>query len=92
MKCFLSKIKSFLKRFSFRTGVVILLMCIPFYVFSFVQMALPLDIEVKGVLWVVLFGMAKMFQYTGITIIGANGVKKLKAFIFSSKKNKVGSL
>lgn len=92
MKRFLSKIKSFLKRFSFRTGVMVLLMCVPCYIFSFLQMALPMDIKVKGILWVVFFGMAKTLQYTGITIIGANGVKKLKALFISSKKNRVENL
>lgn len=92
MKHFLSKIKSFLKRLSFRTGVIVLLMCVPFYIFSFLQMALSIDIKVKGILWVVFFGMAKTLQYTGITIIGANGVKKLKALFISSKKNRVGNL
>lgn len=49
----LEKIKNFLKGLSFRTGVVILLLCIPFYILSFAQMAFPfLSPQVKGVLWV----------------------------------------
>jgi phosphoglycolate phosphatase len=41
-------------------------------------MALPISVEMKGVLWVVLFGMAKTFQYGGLTILGVEGVKRLK--------------
>lgn len=65
-------------RFSFRTGVIVLLCCIPCYILSFAQMALPISVEMKGVLWFVLFGMAKTFQYGGITILGVDGVKRLK--------------
>ena len=76
----LEKIKNFLKGLSFRTGVVILLLCIPFYILSFAQMAFPfLSPQVKGVLWVVLFGLAKTCQYGGLTILGVEGVKRLKA-------------
>ena len=72
------KIKDWLKGLSFRTGVVVLLCCIPFYILSFAQMALPISTEVKGVLWVVLFGLAKTCQYGGLTILGAEGVKRLR--------------
>lgn len=73
-------IKNWLSRLSFRTGVVVLLCCIPFYILSFAQMALPLSAATKGVLWVVFFGMAKTFQYGGLTILGAEGMKRLKAW------------
>lgn len=67
--------------------MVILLLCIPFYILSFAQMVFPfLSPQVKGVLWVVLFGLAKTFQYGGITILGVEGVKRLKAK-FGRKKN-----
>ena len=45
---------------------------------SFVQMLLPLSVGMKSVLWVVLFGLAKTFQYAGLTIIGAEGVRRLR--------------
>lgn len=69
-----------LQRFSFRTGIIVLLLCIPFYILSFAQMALPISAEAKGVLWVVLFGLAKTFQYSGLSILGVEGVKRLKDF------------
>ena len=72
-------VKSFLQKLSFRTGVIVLAMCIPFYVISFAQMALPLSASVKGVLWVIFFGLAKTAQYGGLTILGADGVRRIKA-------------
>lgn len=68
-----------LQRLSFRTGVVVLLCCVPCYIVSFAQMALPLSAYAKGVLWVVFFGLAKTFQYAGLTIVGVEGVRRLKA-------------
>ena len=72
------RIKEFLRRLSFRTGVIVLALCVPFYILSFAQMALPLSAYAKGVLWFVLFGLAKPFQYAGLTIIGVEGIKKLR--------------
>mgnify|MGYP007130652734 FL=1 len=80
-----SKIKSILERLSFCTGVVILALCVPFYILSFAQMALPISAAVKGVLWFVLFGLAKLTQYTGLTIIGVEGWQMLKSK-FSKKR------
>ncbi|MDO5759503.1 MAG: hypothetical protein Q4Q06_00590 [Bacteroidota bacterium] len=85
MKKYLNLILSFLKKLSFCTGVIILLMCILFYILSFVQLTFDLDIKFKGVLWVVLFGLAKTFQYLGLTIIGAEGVRKLKTMLSAKK-------
>ena len=82
----IDRIKQTLKSLSFRTGVIVLLLCIPCYIISFAQMALPISIEAKGVLWVVFFGLAKTFQYGGLTILGVDGWKRLKAFF--SKKDK----
>lgn len=78
-------IKQALKGLSFRTGVIVLLMCIPCYIFSFAQMALPISAGAKGVLWVIFFGLAKTFQYGGLTILGVDGWKRLKAY-FSKRK------
>lgn len=78
MKQLAVKLKTWLSRLSFRTGVVVLLCCIPCYILSFAQMALPLSVELKGILWFLLFGMAKTFQYGGLTILGVEGVKRLK--------------
>lgn len=76
----LAKIKITLQKISFRTGVIILALCIPFYILSFAQMALPISAALKGVLWFILFGLAKTTQYTGLTIIGAEGVIRLKSW------------
>lgn len=73
------KIKAFLSKFSFRTGVIVLALCIPCYIFSFAQMALPISVETKGVLWFIFFGLAKTFQYGGLTILGVEGWKRLKS-------------
>jgi phosphoglycolate phosphatase len=75
----LDVIKQWLGRLSFRTGVIVLSLCVPCYVFSFAQMALPISAKAKGVLWVVFFGLAKTFQYGGLTILGVEGWKRLKA-------------
>ena len=73
-------IKARLSKFSFRTGAFVLAMCIPFYILSFAQMMLPISTSVKGVLWVVFFGLAKTCQYGGLTIVGAEGIKRIKGF------------
>lgn len=78
MKRLFQDIKLRLGRLSFRTGVIVLLSCIPCYVLSFAQMALPISTGAKSVLWFVLFGMAKMLQYGGLAILGVEGVKRLK--------------
>lgn len=77
MKSLLFNIKQWLAGLSFRTGVIVLLLCVPCYILSFAQMALPISASMKGVLWFVLFGMAKTFQYGGLTILGVEGVKRL---------------
>ena len=74
------RVKTWLNGLSFRTGVIVLGMCIPFYIISFAQMALPLSATVKGVLWAVFFGLAKTAQYGGLTILGARGIARLKTY------------
>ena len=63
------------------------MMCIPFYILSFAQMALPISVKAKGILWFVLFGLAKTFQYGGITILGVEGIKRIKQVIKRKNKN-----
>ncbi len=82
------KIQAFLHRFSFRTGVIVLLMCIPCYIISFAQMALPISTQAKGVLWVVFFGLAKTFQYSGLSIVGVEGMKRIKNWWREKRKPK----
>ena len=78
-------IRTWLQSLSFRTGVIVLLSCIPFYILSFAQMLLPISAATKGILWTVLFGMAKTCQYGGLTILGVEGYKRLKD-MFRRKK------
>ena len=78
-------IKTWLQSLSFRTGVIVLLCCIPFYILSFAQMLLPINAATKGILWTVLFGMAKTCQYGGLTILGVEGYRRLKD-MFRRKK------
>ncbi len=87
LKQTLASVKKWLSGLSFRTGVIVLLMCIPFYILSFAQMALPISVEAKGVLWFILFGLAKTCQYGGLTILGVEGIRRLKA---KFRKNKQG--
>ncbi len=84
MKQFLIRVRQWLQGLSFRTGVVVLVLCVPFYILSFAQMALPeryLSVGAKGVLWAVLFGMAKTCQYGGLTILGVEGYRRLKTWM-----------
>jgi phosphoglycolate phosphatase len=79
MKDLFRRLKSWLQGLSFRTGVIVLSLCIPFYLLSFAQMLLPISAGAKSVLWVVLFGLAKTTQYAGITILGVEGYRRLKS-------------
>ncbi len=80
MKRLFQRIRAWLQTLSYRTGVVVLLCCIPFYILSFAQMLLPISTGAKTVLWTVLFGLAKTCQYSGLTILGVEGYKRLKSF------------
>lgn len=80
-------VKKRLVRLSFRTGVIVLAMCVPFYIISFAQMALPMSASTKGVLWFIFFGLAKTAQYGGLTILGAEGIKRLKTYRQRRKQN-----
>jgi len=87
VKKILAKIKEWLSKLSFRTGVIVLVMCVPFYILSFAQMALPISAGMKGVLWFILFGAAKSCQYGGLTILGVEGVARLRKW-WKEKKEK----
>ena len=86
MKTLVKRIKLWLQSLSFRTGVIVLLCCIPFYVLSFAQMLLPISAAAKGVLWTVLFGMAKASQYGGLTVLGVEGYQRLKDWLKRKKR------
>lgn len=81
------KMKTWLQSLSFRTGVIVLASCIPFYILSFAQMLLPINAAAKGTLWAVLFGLAKTCQYSGLTILGVEGYNRLKNWM-RQKKNR----
>lgn len=87
MKRLFTLFHQWLKSLSFRTGVIVLSMCIPFYILSFAQMLLPISATAKGVWWTILFGLAKTCQYSGLTIIGVEGWKRLKKKLQLEKKS-----
>lgn len=86
MKHLFQRIKNWLSLLSFKTGVIVLSLCVPCYIISFAQMALPISAATKSILWVVFFGLAKTFQYGGLTILGAEGVKRVKSYFKRKKK------
>lgn len=87
MKQFLARMRQWLASLSFRTGAIVMLCCVPCYIFSFAQAALPTSAATKALLWTIFFGLAKTFQYAGLTILGVEGVKRLKKY-FSLNKNR----
>lgn len=72
------KIKQWLAGLSFRTGVIVLAVCILCYIISFAQMLLPISTVAKGVLWFIFFGLAKTTQYSGLLILGKAGIDRIK--------------
>ena len=70
---------------SFRTGIVVAILCVIIYIVSFAKMLLPLSATTKGVLWAVFFGLAKTFQYAALLILGTAGLTRIKA-IFKCQK------
>lgn len=79
MKEWIRKIRQRLSRLSFRTGVMVLALCALCYAVSFAQMALPIPVVAKGVLWTLFFGLAKTFQYSALLILGKAGVSRLRS-------------
>lgn len=82
-----ARVSAYVKKLSFRTGAVILACCIPFYIFSFAQMLLPISATAKGVLWATFFGMAKGLQYLGILILGAEGIRRIKGSLRRKRRD-----
>ena len=56
------------------------LSCNILYAFSFLQMLLPVSAVLKGILWVVFYGLAKACQYTSLIILGKSGFSMLRAY------------
>ena len=74
----MNKLKLWLSKLSFHTGVVFLLICVICYIISFAQMLLPISATIKGVLWFIFFGLAKTFQYGGLAVLGIDGIIRVK--------------
>lgn len=74
----IKELKNRLSKLSFRTGVILIILCVICYILSFAQILLPISAVAKGVLWTIFFGLAKTFQYSGIAVLGVDGIKKLK--------------
>ena len=86
LKRHIDEVRLSLSKLSFRQGVVVLIVCVLFYVASFAQMALPISAKAKSVLWIVLFGCAKTAQYTGLAIVGVEGWRRIKAYLKLNKR------
>lgn len=87
MRLMIKRLKQWLSRLSFRAGIIMLVACVACYIISFAQMLLPISAVAKGVLWFVFFGLAKTFQYSGLVVLGVDGVKRLKLW-WKNRKNK----
>ncbi|MBQ7851446.1 MAG: hypothetical protein IJ342_00995 [Muribaculaceae bacterium] len=79
-------IKSWLATLSFRTGVILLIVAVLCYVISFAQMLGPFSATTKGVLWFIFFGLAKTAQYSGLAVLGATGISRIKKW-WQQRKN-----
>lgn len=86
-KEYIGKVKLWLSGLSFRTGVIVLLMAVPFYIMSFAQMMLPISVAWKSTLWFIFFGLAKTAQYSGLAILGVGGYRKLKEIVRGRRKS-----
>lgn len=82
----LDKVKLWLAGLSFRTGVIVLGVCVLCYVISFAQMLLPISAAAKGVIWFIFFGLAKTAQYSGLLILGKAGLERIKNWYKNKKK------
>lgn len=71
---------------SFRTGIIYLIVCAVLYIISFAQIMLPISSSTKTILWIVFFGLAKIAQYIGLAIVGAEGWRRIKAAIKRTKE------
>ena len=74
------RIRKWLSTLSFRTGMMVGVLCLFCYTASFAQLLLPLPAYTKGILWTVLFGLAKATQYTTLIIIGKAGLARLRQY------------
>ena len=83
-----------MSKLSFRTGVIVLALCMLFHIIAFLPI-IPwvkdwsllawMNPYVKGVWFTAWIGIAHVFKYAGLAILGVEGYKRLKAF-FKHKK------
>lgn len=81
-------VKRWLSRMTFRTGIIYLIVCLLFYIISFAQLLFPISASAKTALWITFFGLAKVAQYIGLAIVGAEGWRRIKAAIKRKKEPK----
>lgn len=81
------KIKTALSKLSFRTGLILLVICLLFHGVAISLFAIPLEGEIKALLITISFALAKIFQYSAIAILGVKGVMRIKAWIRKMKVN-----
>lgn len=75
----LEKIKNFFKGLSTRTGIILLILCIISYAIAFIVPFIAIPKATKTVLAFTFFGLAKVFQYSAIAVLGVKGWHKFKA-------------
>ena len=84
----LEKIKKFFKGLSIRTGIILLIICVLLYVVALIQPLLPISKVAKAIIFATSFGLAKIFQYSAIAVLGVKGWQILKRKL-GIKKNRV---
>ncbi len=79
MRDFRQRLRIWLQGFSPQTCINLLIICLILHIIAFGQFALPFfPPSTKKTIGVVVFSLAKAFQYTGLSILGVEGYKKLK--------------
>lgn len=86
---FLNRVKAYLAQFTFRQGVVVLVICVLCYIASAVQALLPFSAATKSILFIIFFGMAKLTQYVGLAIVGVDGWRRIKEYFKRRKRKSV---
>ncbi|MBO7648350.1 MAG: hypothetical protein J6S48_03215 [Bacteroidales bacterium] len=64
-----------------------MIICVALHILAFGQIAMPfLAPSTKKTLGIILFSLAKAFQYSGLAIVGVEGYKQLKKRISKQKE------
>lgn len=73
------RLRIWFQGFSPQTGINLLIICVVLHILAFGQIALPFfSPATKKTLGLVIFSLAKAFQYSGLAILGVEGYKKIK--------------